>query len=128
MYIKVRLLIGGSANHYDLFCCLRRDTVMNVLRVVDPHGVEMRRRRRINRRVYSSLGPNHVWYVDGCVLQTYKIYLSVHGYKIYSLHQNMNTCNISFKLRQAETIRILNSWLNDGYVIIYFAGGGADRI
>lgn len=40
----------------------------------------------------------------------------------------MNTCNISFKLRQAETIRILNSWLNDGYVITYFAGGGADRI
>lgn len=80
MYIKVRLLIGGSANHYDLFCCLRRDTVMNVLREVDPQGVEMRRRRRINRRVYSSLGPNHVWHVDGCVLQTYKIYLSVHGF------------------------------------------------
>ncbi|KAK3101959.1 hypothetical protein FSP39_007634 [Pinctada imbricata] len=25
----------------------------------------MRRRRRINRRVYSSIGANHVWHVDG---------------------------------------------------------------
>ena len=43
---------------------------MNVLREVDPLGVEMRRRRRIKRRVYSSLGPNHVWHVDGYVLAT----------------------------------------------------------
>ncbi|XP_062594572.1 uncharacterized protein LOC134255988 [Saccostrea cucullata] len=51
---------------------------MTVLREVDPLGVENRRRHRINRRLYSSLGPNHVWHVDGYdKLKPYGI--SIHG-------------------------------------------------
>lgn len=38
---------------------------MLMLAEVDPSGVEQRSRRRFVRRVYHSLGPNHVWHVDG---------------------------------------------------------------
>lgn len=126
VYYSTFIKGGGSANHYDLFCCLRRDTVMNVLREVDPHGVEMRRRRRINRRVYSSLGPNHVWHVDGCVLQTYKIYLSVHGFIACIRIWIHVLFLLSYDKLKPYGFSIHGCI--DGYVIIYFAGGGADRI
>ena len=38
---------------------------MLMLAEVDPSGVEQRSRRRFVRIVYHSLGPNHVWHVDG---------------------------------------------------------------
>ncbi|XP_069109274.1 uncharacterized protein [Argopecten irradians] len=44
---------------------VRRDMVMKAMREVDPDGIELRRRRRIERRVYTSIGPNHTWHVDG---------------------------------------------------------------
>ncbi|XP_069129255.1 uncharacterized protein [Argopecten irradians] len=44
---------------------VRRDTVMQVLRELDPIGVHFRHRRRIRRKVYCSAGPNNVWHVDG---------------------------------------------------------------
>ena len=42
-----------------------RDTVMRLLRDIDPEGSEQRRSRRLRRRVYTSPGPNNCWHVDG---------------------------------------------------------------
>ena len=42
-----------------------RNTVMRALRVIDPQGVENRRRHRLQRRRYSTPGPNFLWHLDG---------------------------------------------------------------
>ena len=44
---------------------VRRDTLMNSLCVIDPEGVERRKRRSLKRRKYSNPGPNFLWRVDG---------------------------------------------------------------
>ncbi|XP_061176268.1 uncharacterized protein LOC133185191 [Saccostrea echinata] len=51
--------------------CLERgfvvdqDTVLGLLHIIDPEGVEYRKKRRLRRRVYSVKGPNSVWHIDG---------------------------------------------------------------
>ena len=40
-------------------------TVMKILKVVDPEGVEIRTKYRMKRRVYSVAGPNFLWHADG---------------------------------------------------------------
>ena len=42
-----------------------RNTVAVLLKEIDPIGVENRRKRRLRRREYSSLGPNYAWHADG---------------------------------------------------------------
>lgn len=44
---------------------LRRDSVLKLLRIADPAGVEARSRRRLRRRKYVVPGPNFLWHVDG---------------------------------------------------------------
>lgn len=44
---------------------VKRDDVMLILAELDPAGIQQRSRHRFVRRVYHSLGPNHVWHVDG---------------------------------------------------------------
>ncbi|XP_061170558.1 uncharacterized protein LOC133179892 [Saccostrea echinata] len=44
---------------------VRRDKVMEIMRRIDPLGVDFRRRRRIKRKIYYSQGPNYIWHVDG---------------------------------------------------------------
>ena len=45
---------------------------------LDPQNVDKRRRRRLRRRKYHSLGPNFVWHIDGHdKLKPYRI--SIHG-------------------------------------------------
>ena len=44
---------------------ISRHKVATFMREIDPDGVEERKRRRLRRREYSSLGPNFVWHVDG---------------------------------------------------------------
>ena len=44
---------------------LPRDTVMRVLKDVDPEGTEIRKARRLRRRRYNSPGPNFSWHIDG---------------------------------------------------------------
>jgi hypothetical protein len=44
---------------------VKRDTVLNLLRVIDPDGIERRKRRRLLWRRYSTPGPNCLWHVDG---------------------------------------------------------------
>ena len=40
-------------------------TIMRALRVIDPEGVETRKRRRLKRRVYNTPRPNFLWHIDG---------------------------------------------------------------
>ncbi|XP_041864343.1 uncharacterized protein LOC121654328 [Melanotaenia boesemani] len=44
---------------------VRRCDVMNLMRELDPSGIENRSQRRFVRRTYHSTGPNEVWHVDG---------------------------------------------------------------
>lgn len=68
--------LSGSGQHYGYrtMCqtlrqkhnlTVRRQDVMLMMAVLDPIGIEQRSRRRFVRRVYHSLGPNHVWHIDG---------------------------------------------------------------
>ena len=55
-----------------------RDTVMKLLRELDPDGTEQRRAHRLHRRLYRSEGPNTCWHVDGYdKLKSYG--LPIHG-------------------------------------------------
>lgn len=43
---------------------VKRETVRLALQLIDPDGVEIRRRRRLRRRQYSNSGPNFLWHLD----------------------------------------------------------------
>ena len=45
--------------------CISRKSVILILRLLDPAGVERRRRKVLKRRSYWSNGPNWVWHIDG---------------------------------------------------------------
>ena len=44
---------------------VRRDTIMKSLRIIDPEGVERRKRHRLKRQRYVNPGSNYLWHVDG---------------------------------------------------------------
>lgn len=44
---------------------IKRERVMEVLRVVDPEGVARRKIHRLRRREYVKPGPNFIWHLDG---------------------------------------------------------------
>lgn len=44
---------------------VKQVTVLYLLRIIDPHGVEARKRYRLNRRRYNVAGPNYLWHIDG---------------------------------------------------------------
>ena len=44
---------------------MQRDTVMRILREIDPQASKSRQSRRLRRRKYISPGPNTCWHVDG---------------------------------------------------------------
>ena len=41
------------------------DTVMRLLKEIDPAGVAQRRARHLQRQVYKCPGPNATWHIDG---------------------------------------------------------------
>lgn len=43
----------------------QREKVRAAMHVVDPEGIEERKRKPIKRRVYSNPFPNYVWHIDG---------------------------------------------------------------
>ena len=43
---------------------VKREDIRLLLKVVDPHGVDIRSRRRLKRRDYWSKGPNFCWHMD----------------------------------------------------------------
>ena len=44
---------------------VKRARVMTLLKELDPHGVESRRKKRLRRRAFHAKGPNFVWHSDG---------------------------------------------------------------
>lgn len=44
---------------------VQRNIVLQILRVLDPEGIEQRKRHRLRRRVYTVPGPNFLWHLDG---------------------------------------------------------------
>jgi hypothetical protein len=51
--------------HTDCHIWVSRAAVNNSLKVVDAEGLELRRQRKLRRRVFTSNGPNEVWSLDG---------------------------------------------------------------
>ncbi len=42
-----------------------QDTIRQLLKLLDPHGVSLRSRRILHRRLYHNVGPNMTWHIDG---------------------------------------------------------------
>ena len=42
-----------------------KETVPELLKILDPEGVELRASHRLKRRQYITKGPNHLWHIDG---------------------------------------------------------------
>ena len=49
----------------DDLLVVTRNTVRQVLHILDPEGVQARSRHRLRRRNYSTKGPNYLWQRDG---------------------------------------------------------------
>ncbi|XP_043467487.1 uncharacterized protein LOC122501804 [Leptopilina heterotoma] len=43
---------------------VKQKTVMKLLRIIDPEGVETRSRYKLKRRIYNVPGPNFIWHAD----------------------------------------------------------------
>lgn len=41
-----------------------QETIRRLLKILDPQGVQLRRRNRLRRRMYRNPGPNFLWHVD----------------------------------------------------------------
>ena len=39
--------------------------MLDLLRILDPEGIENRSKYRLKRRVYNVPGPNFIWHIDG---------------------------------------------------------------
>ncbi|KAJ8041260.1 hypothetical protein HOLleu_12026 [Holothuria leucospilota] len=67
LFIHNELL--GSAQLHGYMRCIQngfsvsREMVLEIIRALDPEGVELRRRRLVRRRYYSK-GPNYIWHMD----------------------------------------------------------------
>ena len=43
----------------------KQKTVLAIMQLLDPKGIQTRKRNRLKRRVYNSPGPNFIWHIDG---------------------------------------------------------------
>jgi len=44
---------------------VKRQAVMEILKQLDPVGVELRKKKRLRRRTYTVPGPDYLWHIDG---------------------------------------------------------------
>ena len=62
-------IIGYRAMHQRLTVQyglnVTRNTVRQVLKILDPEGVNARSRHRMRRRLYTAKEPNYLWHIDG---------------------------------------------------------------
>lgn len=63
MNLGYRSMWQRMRQKYEL--SVKQSTVLQVLRLVDPAGVERRSRYRLKRRIYKVPGPNYLWHIDG---------------------------------------------------------------
>lgn len=61
--------MGGYRSVWHTLCLegaqVPRDVVQRLLKELDPEGCALRKAKRLKRRKYRSLGPNHCWHIDG---------------------------------------------------------------
>lgn len=50
---------------HEMELVVDQETVRVLLHIIDPKGIELRRKKRLRRRIYSIKGPNAVWHIDG---------------------------------------------------------------
>ena len=61
--IGYRQMTRRLVNDYGLI--VDRETVRELLKILDPEGVELRAKRSLKRRQYRTKGPNFLWHIDG---------------------------------------------------------------
>ncbi len=44
---------------------VKRETVQQLIKQIDPEGVAVRTSRKFKRRIYYVSGPNFIWHIDG---------------------------------------------------------------
>ncbi|CAH0550629.1 unnamed protein product [Brassicogethes aeneus] len=72
-FLESQLLGSGRLHGYKwmhLKCLhsgiiITQETVRLLLNIIDPHGVSLRRKRKLNSRQYFNKGPNFLWHMDG---------------------------------------------------------------
>lgn len=73
LFIENQLSTSGNQHGYKwmhLKCRqsglnISRENVRLLMQLLDPIGVELRKRKRLRRRKYFSKGPNYTWHLDG---------------------------------------------------------------
>lgn len=72
--VESELLFSGECIGYrsmwhrlkkDYHLNVKRNDVLLALRTLDPDGIQLRKARRLKRRLYHVPGPNFVWHTDG---------------------------------------------------------------
>ncbi|KAM7382146.1 hypothetical protein PAMA_012828 [Pampus argenteus] len=72
MFLQDQLDIYGMLHGYKMMHlkCIQagyvvtQETIRRLLKILDPHGVQLRHRNRLRRRMYQNPGPNFLWHVD----------------------------------------------------------------
>uniref|UniRef100_A0A3P9JR73 Integrase core domain-containing protein n=1 Tax=Oryzias latipes TaxID=8090 RepID=A0A3P9JR73_ORYLA len=72
LFLIGQLQTYGQLNGYKLqhLRCIQegfvvtQNTVRQLIKILDPRGVELRQRNRLRRRLYCNPGPNFIWHVD----------------------------------------------------------------
>lgn len=49
----------------DYGITVKRQTVLQLLQIMDPEGITLRKSHKLRRRLYSAKGPNYIWHIDG---------------------------------------------------------------
>ena len=73
LFIENELSSSGALHGYKWMHLKSRHSGLNISRedvrilmlLLDPHGVELRKKKQLKRRAYYSKGPNYAWRIDG---------------------------------------------------------------
>ena len=88
-----------------------RETVRLALKALDPEGVKLRKKKRLKRRIYHSVGPNYAWHVDGYdKLKPFGISIhgAIDGYSRKILWLNADSTNNDPKIVAKYFVTCLN--------------------
>jgi hypothetical protein len=72
LFIVEKLHSSGALHGYrwmharclENYIVVSNHTVRHLLGILDPNGVQMRQRRKLQRRIYRGVGPNFTWHTD----------------------------------------------------------------
>jgi hypothetical protein len=90
---------------------VKRETVQQLIKQIDPEGVAVRTSRKFKRRVYSVPGPNFIWHIDGYdKLKPYgfPIHGAIDGFSRYIIWLKVRLFKILFNI----TIESMNNIIN----------------